>query len=44
MGFSGSPGVGKSTLIEALGMYLIDQGHRVAVLVKKTLWLIYLSL
>ena len=26
------PGVGKSTFIEALGMYLIDQGHRVAVL------------
>ena len=26
------PGVGKSTSIEALGMYLIDQGHKVAVL------------
>ncbi|MCV7095414.1 methylmalonyl Co-A mutase-associated GTPase MeaB, partial [Mycobacterium kubicae] len=26
------PGVGKSTTIEALGMYLIEQGHRVAVL------------
>ena len=26
------PGVGKSTAIEALGMYLIEQGHRVAVL------------
>lgn len=29
---SGSPGVGKSTLIEALGMYLIERGHRIAVL------------
>src|SRR6201998_3891304 len=29
---SGVPGVGKSTAIEALGMQLIDQGHRVAVL------------
>ena len=26
------PGVGKSTFIEALGLFLIDQGHRVAVL------------
>ncbi len=26
------PGVGKSTTIDALGMHLIDQGHRVAVL------------
>jgi len=26
------PGVGKSTFIEALGLYLIEQGHRVAVL------------
>jgi LAO/AO transport system kinase len=26
------PGVGKSTFIEALGLYLISQGHRVAVL------------
>ena len=32
MGITGSPGVGKSTLIEALGLHLIDQGHRVAVL------------
>ncbi|MCW5237872.1 methylmalonyl Co-A mutase-associated GTPase MeaB [Verminephrobacter eiseniae] len=32
LGFSGVPGVGKSTLIEALGLYLIDQGRRVAVL------------
>lgn len=31
-GISGVPGVGKSTLIETLGLYLIDQGHRVAVL------------
>lgn len=29
---SGVPGVGKSTFIEALGLYLIAQGHRVAVL------------
>ena len=32
MGISGVPGVGKSTLIETLGLYLIDKGHRVAVL------------
>src|SRR6201996_1335627 len=32
VGISGVPGVGKSTVIEALGMQLIDQGHRVAVL------------
>ncbi len=32
IGLSGVPGVGKSTLIECLGLYLIDQGHRVAVL------------
>ena len=32
VGISGVPGVGKSTFIEALGMYLIDAGHRVAVL------------
>lgn len=32
VGISGSPGVGKSTLIEALGLYLIAQGYRVAVL------------
>ncbi|MFO1302807.1 MAG: methylmalonyl Co-A mutase-associated GTPase MeaB [Burkholderiales bacterium] len=32
MGITGSPGVGKSTLIEALGLHLIAQGHRVAVL------------
>ena len=32
LGLSGVPGVGKSTLIEALGLYLIDQGLRVAVL------------
>lgn len=29
---SGPPGVGKSTLIEALGLLLVEQGHRVAVL------------
>ena len=32
VGITGSPGVGKSTTIDTLGMYLIEQGHRVAVL------------
>ncbi|MGE3594607.1 MAG: methylmalonyl Co-A mutase-associated GTPase MeaB [Dehalococcoidia bacterium] len=32
LGVSGVPGVGKSTFIEALGLHLIDAGHRVAVL------------
>lgn len=32
VGISGVPGVGKSTFIEMLGMLLIGQGHRVAVL------------
>jgi LAO/AO transport system kinase len=32
VGISGVPGVGKSTFIEALGLYLIGQGLRVAVL------------
>ncbi|MBA4263933.1 MAG: methylmalonyl Co-A mutase-associated GTPase MeaB [Comamonadaceae bacterium] len=32
LGISGVPGVGKSTFIEALGLYLIEKGHRVAVL------------
>ncbi|QUR67318.1 methylmalonyl Co-A mutase-associated GTPase MeaB [Mycobacterium spongiae] len=32
VGITGVPGVGKSTAIEALGMYLVEQGHRVAVL------------
>ena len=32
LGISGVPGVGKSTFIESLGVYLIEQGHRVAVL------------
>jgi len=32
VGISGVPGVGKSTFIEALGLYLIERGHRVAVL------------
>ena len=32
LGISGVPGVGKSTFIEALGLHLIQQGHRVAVL------------
>ena len=29
---TGAPGVGKSTFIEALGMYLVDHGQRIAVL------------
>ncbi len=32
VGITGPPGAGKSTFIAALGMYLVDQGHRVAVL------------
>ena len=32
LGISGSPGVGKSTFIETLGLRLIESGHRVAVL------------
>jgi LAO/AO transport system kinase len=32
IGISGVPGVGKSTLIETLGLFLIEKGHRVAVL------------
>ena len=32
IGISGAPGAGKSTFIEALGLHVIDQGHRVAVL------------
>jgi len=32
LGISGTPGVGKSTFIEAFGLYLIQQGHRLAVL------------
>ena len=32
LGISGSPGVGKSTFIEAFGLHLLQQGERVAVL------------
>jgi len=32
VGITGSPGVGKSTTIDALGMFLIGRGHKVAVL------------
>ncbi len=32
VGISGVPGAGKSTFIEALGTWLIDRGHRLAVL------------
>ena len=32
LGISGVPGAGKSTFIESLGMMLVNEGHRVAVL------------
>ncbi len=32
LGISGVPGVGKSTFIEALGMNLVERGHRIAIL------------
>jgi LAO/AO transport system kinase len=32
MGITGVPGVGKSTFIEAFGLHLVSQGHRVAIL------------
>ena len=32
IGLSGSPGVGKSTFIEAFGSFLVERGHRLAVL------------
>jgi LAO/AO transport system kinase len=32
IGISGAPGVGKSTFIEAFGLHVIEQGHRLAVL------------
>ncbi|MBY0406872.1 MAG: methylmalonyl Co-A mutase-associated GTPase MeaB, partial [Rickettsiales bacterium] len=32
IGITGVPGVGKSTFIEAFGLHLIEQGHKVAVL------------
>jgi LAO/AO transport system kinase len=32
VGITGVPGVGKSTFIEAMGMYLTKQGHNLAVL------------
>lgn len=32
IGITGVPGVGKSTFVENLGLYLADEGHRVAVL------------
>jgi len=32
VGLTGTPGVGKSTTIDSLGMLLVDRGHRVAVL------------
>jgi LAO/AO transport system kinase len=32
IGITGMPGVGKSTLIDAFGMHLVEAGHRVAVL------------
>lgn len=32
IGITGVPGVGKSTFIESFGLYLVEQGHKVAVL------------
>jgi len=32
VGITGPPGVGKSTFIESLGIYLLERGHQVAVL------------
>jgi LAO/AO transport system kinase len=32
IGITGTPGVGKSTFIEAFGLHLLEQGHRIAVL------------
>lgn len=32
IGITGVPGVGKSTFIEVFGMYLVEKGHKVAVL------------
>ena len=32
IGFSGSPGVGKSTFIESFGSYLVDKGYRLGIL------------
>ncbi|MCP5468312.1 MAG: methylmalonyl Co-A mutase-associated GTPase MeaB [Deltaproteobacteria bacterium] len=32
IGITGVPGVGKSSFIEAFGLYLVEQGHRLAVL------------
>jgi LAO/AO transport system kinase len=32
VGVTGSPGAGKSTFLEAFGLHLVEQGHRVAVL------------
>ena len=32
IGISGPPGVGKSTFIEAFGLHVVEQGHRLAVL------------
>jgi LAO/AO transport system kinase len=33
LGLTGVPGAGKSTMIETLGLWLLERGHRVAVLV-----------
>ena len=32
IGISGAPGVGKSTFIQAFGLHVLEQGHRLAVL------------
>src|ERR1700750_3068791 len=38
VGITGSPGVGKSTTIDALGMFLIEAGHKGAVLAVEPSW------
>jgi LAO/AO transport system kinase len=35
IGLSGAPGVGKSSFIETFGTHVIQQGHKVAVLVRE---------
>lgn len=37
IGLTGAPGVGKSTFIEQFGLYLLNQGKRVAVLVGRAI-------
>ncbi len=35
IGFTGAPGVGKSTFIEAMGTHVLNKQHRLAVLVSE---------